>query len=232
MRPVLITIHEEPEQPGLVAEALSAAGVPFEVRNVIEHPEAVPDPGDVSRLAGLVILGGPMAADETVRYPGLQREADLGLAAVQEDIPVLGVCLGHQIVGRALGGEFRPASAHELGVLDVDVVGSDPLLPAGGTIPAMLWHHDQIGLPPGATLLARNGRVPVQAFRCGSAVGVQFHIELDRALLDRWLAASPVSAELTEERRRWIRTDFARREPELHAYVRPGLAAWAQQLEP
>lgn len=73
MRPVLIAIHEEPEQPGLVAEALGAAGVPFEVRNVIDHPEAVPALEDVSRLSGLVILGGPMAADETVRYPGLQR---------------------------------------------------------------------------------------------------------------------------------------------------------------
>ena len=231
MRRVFIAIHEEPEQPGLVSDALDAAAMPYEVRNVVEHPDVVPVPEEVGDLAGVVIMGGPMGADEVERYPGLQREADLAVAAVEAGIPVLGICLGHQIVGRALGGQLQPASTSEFGVRDVELLASDPLLPAVGVIPAMLWHHDQVGLPPGATLLARNDRVGNQAFRYGSAVGVQFHIELDAALLDRWLVQSPVAATLSAQRREWIREEFRQREADLHAYVRPGLAAWADTLQ-
>lgn len=221
-------MHEEPEQPGLVAWALDAAGVPYHTVNVIDHPDGLPSVDALGDCAGLVILGGPMGAADTDRYPGLAAEAELALAAIRADTPVLGICLGHQILGRALGGEFLPASTNEFGVLQLTRVAADPVLPGTGPLPGMLWHHDQVRLPAGAQLLVTGDEVPNQAFRYGSAIGVQFHMELELPLLDRWLAESPVAAGLSEHNRAQIRAEFAEHEAELHAVARPGLRAWAE----
>jgi GMP synthase (glutamine-hydrolysing) len=113
-------------------------------------------------------------------------------------VPVLGICLGGQVLARALGAEVGQAERAERGWYDVELLpaaADDPVLGAAGPDARVYqWHVDAFGLPDGATLLARSPGVPVQAFRHGSAWGVQFHPEVDVPLLRSWMASFPDAA--------------------------------------
>ena len=195
-RAVLVLQHAAWEGPGLVAPALAATApaVPVVTRTVVE--ESAPDLPDAAALAGLVVLGGPMNADDDARFPGLRAERYLLAAAVDAGVPVLGVCLGMQLLARALGARVHAGHGTEVGFAPVDVVAPDPVLAPSGPRPTVLhWHSDAADLPAGATLLAGSGVTPVQAFRAGSAVGLQFHLEMTPDLLGEWLAVPAVAAE-------------------------------------
>ena len=137
-----------------------------------------------------------MDADDVPGHPGLAAERALLAAAVDADVPVLGVCLGMQLLALALGARLHLRAATEIGFAPVDIDVEDPLLGALGTRPTVLhWHSDTVDLPPGATLLASTEVTPVQAFRAGSALGLQFHPELDAGMLDLWLATPDMVGE-------------------------------------
>lgn len=151
-------------------------------------PQRVPP---VDELAGLVLLGGDMSAADTARHPSLELAARLALDAIEAEVPVLGLCLGHQIIARALGARHREGGAEEIGLVEVEVVAEDSWLGAPlGTLPVVQWHGDEVGLPAGATLVARNAAVANQGFRYGSALGLQFHLEVDGEMLRRWNTVS------------------------------------------
>ena len=141
-------------------------------------------------VAGAVAMGGPMNVDEIERFPGLAAEREWLAEAVRRGMPVLGICLGAQLLARALGAEVRPGEGMELGFAPVEVHDpGDPLL--GGLAPSsevLHWHGDVFELPEGATSLASSARTEHQAFRHGNAWGVLFHPEADLALLEAWLA--------------------------------------------
>ena len=195
-RPLLVLQHASWEGPALVARALAehAPGVRVVVRSVLDDDAPdLPDPAD---LAGLVVMGGPMGADDDARHPGLAAERALLARAVDADVPVLGVCLGMQLLARALGAVVHAGHGTEIGFAPVEVVADDPVLRPLGPMPTVLhWHSDAADLPEGATLLARSALTPVQAFRAGSALGLQFHLELDAPDLEAWLV-SPAAGEL------------------------------------
>lgn len=147
-------------------------------------PTALPS---LDEIAGVVILGGQMSAADVDHHPSLELTADLALRAIDAEIPVLGLCLGHQIIGRALGGEHREGVVDAVGIIDIDVIEADPWLGDHvGMIGAMRWNSDVISLPPGATLLAHSDTVDNDAFRYGSAVGMQFHLEADDRVMRLW----------------------------------------------
>lgn len=180
-RPVLVLTHVPHEGPGLIATALG--DVPYRVRTVVghEHPRL---PG-LDELSGLVVMGGPQDADED----SLATERDLLRRAVDARVPVLGVCLGMQMLALALGARLLRRAGTEVGFAPIDVLVDDPLLAPLGRRPSVLhWHADQVTLPDGATLLASTPTTPVQAFRLGSALGLQFHLEVDATLLGLWLS--------------------------------------------
>lgn len=141
-------------------------------------------------VAGAVVMGGPMNVDETERFPALAAERDWLAGAVERGMPVLGICLGAQLLARALEAEVRPGAAPEIGFAPVEVGDpDDPLL--GGLAPSsevLHWHGDVFDLPAGAELLASSERTACQAFRAGNAWGVLFHPEADFALVEAWLA--------------------------------------------
>ncbi len=194
IRRVLVVKHVPWEGPGRIAEALRRAEVGYGVRTLIAEPQPiVPRLDD---LAGVVVLGGPMGADDVDRHPSLALERDLLRRAVDADLPVLGVCLGHQLLARALGGELHPAATHELGVAPVELLADSELGAAGQSLDVLHWHNDNVDAPAGAVVLARSDGCPNQAFRIGSAVGTQFHLEVSPATLDTWLAVEAVREEL------------------------------------
>ncbi|MEV5599399.1 type 1 glutamine amidotransferase [Streptomyces sp. NPDC052496] len=205
-RTVLILQHVEVEKPGLILDALDGSGLHVDIRNLLDTPGAAADDlPPLSSLAGLVVMGGPMNADDTTRYPALKVERDLLAAALRSGVPTLGVCLGAQLLARAHGLAVRTGA--ELGrdseirwsaLHDVD--RADPLVGPLADAPAVLhWHGDRIEPAPGTRVLARTGTTECQAFRAGPAAwGIQFHLEVTPGLLDDWLAEPSFATEAAD----------------------------------
>jgi GMP synthase (glutamine-hydrolysing) len=223
-RPALVLTHASWEGPGLVADAL--AGVPLDVRTVLNRSDPdLPAPAD---LAGLVVMGGPQGADDDAAHPGLAAERALLRRTVEAGVPVLAVCLGMQLLATALGAAVHRGHGTEIGFAPVDVLGPDPVLAPLGERPTVLhWHSDAVDLPTGAKLLASTPATPVQAFRAGSALGLQFHVEVDDALLGRWLATPAMTGALPADVVAGLSADAGRVLRALVPAARSGLASFA-----
>jgi GMP synthase (glutamine-hydrolysing) len=184
-RPTLLAIQHVPwETPHRILDACGALHV-HTVKPLAGQP--LPDHGEV---AGAVVMGGPMNVDEVGRFPALAVEREWLAAAVGRGMPVLGICLGAQLLARALGAEVRPGEVPEIGFAPVEVSDSaDPVLGALAPSTEVLhWHGDVFDLPDGARSLASSAQTEHQAFRAANAWGVLFHPEADFALVEAWLA--------------------------------------------
>lgn len=157
--------------------------------------EPLPSP---ESIGAAVFMGGPMSVNDTGAHPALADEVRWIQRALELGLPLLGVCLGSQLIARALGAEVAPAaSGVELGWAPVRVHDADdpvlgPLAP-GATV--LHWHGEAFDLPAGATLLASSEMTACQAFRAGNAWGVLFHPEADAELVEKWLAEPAMAAE-------------------------------------
>jgi GMP synthase (glutamine-hydrolysing) len=174
---------------GTLDQQFRGAGFRIRYLNFHREPDARVDP---RRYNGLVVLGGPMGADEIDRHPHLAFEQEAIRVAVDAGLPVLGICLGAQLIAASQGGKTLRGQAVEIGWHDVAPTASaaeDPLL-RHFTGPEKLfqWHADTFELPAGAVHLARSAGCENQAFRIEeTAYGLQFHLEADRKLIGRWL---------------------------------------------
>ena len=177
-----------------------------------------------------------MNVDDHGSLPGLKGEREWIAEAIEHETPVLGVCLGAQLIARALGAEVRPAAGPEIGFAPVEI--SDPTDPLVGSLApstdVLHWHGDVFDLPDGAVPLASSERTEHQAFRFGSAWGLLFHAEADQALVESWLAVPEMATEATAaigpEAAAILRRDAAEVEEELTARSRPGFLAFARMV--
>jgi GMP synthase (glutamine-hydrolysing) len=180
---------------GLLGERLEASGLPY--RSLWAWDERVEDV-DLDDVAALIPLGGNAHAWDEEAVPLLRSERLLLQKAVERGVPVLGICLGAQVLTRALGGVVTRASEPERGWLEImptEAAAEDPLFghleePTG----VYQWHYDVFEPPPGARVLARSTKVPNQAFRVdgADAWGIQFHPEATPELWELWIARHPV----------------------------------------
>lgn len=193
MRAVTVLQHVAVEGPGTIADALRAHGLAE--RRVRVH-EGDPVPGSAADMAGLVVMGGPMGVADAPRLPYLRDELRLLGAALRAEVPVLGVCLGSQLLAAALGAVVAPGPAKEIGWFPVSrtpAAAADALFAgAPDRFTAFHWHGDVFALPAGATSLAASEQTACQAFRWGRAAwGLLFHLEVDAAAVGRMVGAFP-----------------------------------------
>ena len=187
---VLIVMHIEKEGPGLFGELLRSAGA--EIRTVRLHRgESLPAAGEVDAA---LILGGPMNVDEEGEHPFLRDEVRFLVEAAERGLPVLGICLGAQMIAKAAGAAVTKNAVPELGWGSVSLTEAgkaDPIF-AGlpDTLPVFQWHGDTFAIPAGGALLATGEDCRNQALRFHNGWGLQFHLEADRDLLASWFAGT------------------------------------------
>jgi GMP synthase (glutamine-hydrolysing) len=228
-RPTLLAIQHVPwEGPHRILDACGALHV-----KTVKPLAGQPLPAH-EEVAGAVVMGGPMNADEVERFPALAAERDWLAGAVERGTPVLGICLGAQLLARALGAEVRAGEEPEIGFAPVEISDpDDPLL--GGLAPrseVLHWHGDVFDLPAGAQHLASSERTACQAFRAGNAWGVLFHPEADFALVEAWLAVPEMIDEATsalgDEGEHALPERAAELEATLVERTAPGFEAFAE----
>jgi len=185
MKRVLFVQHGDVDKPGLLAGVLEECGIACEVF----HAWCGGDFPKMASFDGLALGGGGQSAWQVEEFPYLEKESHLVKEAMALNLPVLGLCLGAQIIARALGAEVRRAAQKEIGFFPVE------LLPAGrsdtivGTLPprfpATHWHGDVFEIPAGAVCLGSSAMTPHQILRCGPrTLGFQFHLEMTAPLFE------------------------------------------------
>lgn len=193
---ILVFQHVAAEPLGTLDPLIRRRGHRVRFVNFERHPDAEPN---IDRYRGLVVLGGPMNVEDQAQRPHLRTELRVIEQALDQGKPVLGICLGAQLLAHVLGAPVRKHDQTEIGWYRLELTGAglaDKVMsPLGATTPVFQWHARSYALPDGAIQLARTSTCEQQAFRYGDmAYGVQFHPEANQPLIERWLG-NPVYAD-------------------------------------
>ena len=197
---VLAVIHGDKVRSGVFGEGVAAAGHQLEEWSLAWD---TPLPRPLDDYGAVLVFGGAMHADQDDRHPWLRQENLFLQRLLDRHVPVLGVCLGAQMLAKAASAPVAPLSEPEIGWFEVELTEEGRDDPVLGSLPprfeAFQWHFYTHGLPAGAVELARS-RVCTQAFRLGEfAWGVQFHPEVTAEQIDSWIVEDadelPVSSE-------------------------------------
>jgi GMP synthase-like glutamine amidotransferase len=186
MKPIRIFRHEDWIQPGRLTEYLDAKAVPWELV-CIDRGDAVPQ--NIDDVSGLAFLGGTMSVNDD--YTWLADEMRLIRMAAAQDLPMLGHCMGSQLIAKALGGTVAPMPEKEIGWFEVgqcnNEAARDWLREVPDPVEIFIWHHEAFTLPPGASPLYSSAYCKEQAYVLGNSVATVAHPEVTAALLEDWL---------------------------------------------
>ena len=190
--------HVAAEPLGTLHARIRARGHRIRFHNFQRDPDARPN---IDRYQGLIVLGGPMNVSDMHRFAHLNTELKVIEAAMRQDKPVLGICLGAQLLAHVLGARVAHHTQPEIGwyeLFTTDEGRADPVLGhVGDCAPVFQWHSCTFELPAGAAQLARTDSCEQQAFRFGgNAYGFQFHMESDQPMIERWLRMPAYREEL------------------------------------
>ena len=228
MKGLLVLQHVPHELLGTLNPMLKRAGFRIRYVNFARYPEAQPS---LDGYAGLIILGGPMSVNDAHRLTHLTTELKLIEEALRREIPVLGICLGAQLIAKTLGADVYPSREKEIGWYDVsptDEAVGDPLLAELQTTEKIFqWHGETFDIPRTTRHLAFSPLCANQAFRYGNKVyGFQFHMEVDEPMIQRWLNVAENQQEISRlggadhlERIQYETTEYMARLTELSTRV-------------
>ncbi len=172
--------HVAFEGPGMIADWAHIKGHALRVRRM--DLREIPEGSD-----GVIVLGGPMGAQDTGNHPWLGREREFIRQAIDAHTPVLGICLGAQQLALTLGGKVRSNECNEKGWAPVQRTDGESSHMLGGLpreFSPFHWHQDNVVAPPGSEVLAKSDSCAVQAFQQGTALGLQFHLEASARWVD------------------------------------------------
>ena len=187
MKPVAIFRASPTEGPGYFATYLERRGIAWQLV-ALDAGERVPR--DARKYSGLVFMGGPMSVNDELSWiaPALELARD----AVRKDVPLLGHCLGGQLISKALGGKVAAAPVKEIGWGEVRVADNEVAREWLGDVQSFLsfhWHGETFTIPPGATRVMENPHCANQAFALGKHFGMQCHVEMTEELVESWLSS-------------------------------------------
>jgi GMP synthase-like glutamine amidotransferase len=183
---LLVVQHAPFEHLGLISASLESRGIERDHLDLYLRPDA---PCALDGYAGMIVMGGPMSANDDLPY--IARELLLVREALSSHLPVLGVCLGAQILARAAGAMVYRNPVKEIGwapIYFTEEARQDPLFSGLDASEVVFhWHGETFDLPPGAQWLAWSDACRHQAFRIGRSYGLQFHLEVTPAMIEDWL---------------------------------------------
>jgi GMP synthase (glutamine-hydrolysing) len=189
MKEVLVFQHDVFEDLGFFSEVFDKQGAEYRVVRLF-HGEMPAE--DWEHVSALIILGGPMSVDEEDNFPFLRWERRIIRAAIDETVPILGVCLGARLIAATLGAQVFRGPVKEIGWSQVSITPHGQVdsllgyLPESATV--FQWHGDGFDLPAGAIRLASSVNYSNQAFRVGKSIyGLQFHLEVTPCMIERWI---------------------------------------------
>jgi GMP synthase-like glutamine amidotransferase len=191
MNCIRIFRHIDCEGPAYLQTLLQERDIAVELVRIDEFE---PVNMQLNHVAGLIFMGGSMSVNDPLAW--IEDELKLIRQAVQQNIPVLGVCLGSQLLAKALGSRIYPGPCMEIGWYPVDCITTHPLtagLPKEFEV--FHWHGETFDLPKDATLLFSNDRYQNQGFAVGPHLGLQFHVEMEAELVCEWIRRNPADLE-------------------------------------
>ncbi|MBI5847746.1 MAG: glutamine amidotransferase [Nitrospirae bacterium] len=211
---ILILKNISTEGPGTIED--------FLVHNNMHHTTIDLARHAIDSAAGydtLLMLGGPMSVNDEAEYPYLTQEMKLAEQFMKDGKKVFGVCLGAQLMAKALGARVYPGREKEIGWYDIELKDAgtqDPLMaylaPDSSSCKVFHWHGETFDIPQGAERLAASDLYPNQAFRYGNnAYAFQFHIEVSRQMISDWLKNEPVDLKKLDQETEAYYADYAAR---------------------
>ena len=231
MKPVAIFRHEGTEGPGYFATYLDEHRIPWRLVKV-DAGDTVP--AEAREYSGLAFMGGPMSVNDPL--PWIPRVLALINGAVAADVPVLGLCLGGQLISKALGGTVSPNPVKEIGWGRVTVEDNAQARAWFGELREFVsfhWHGETFTIPAGATRLAASPYCANQAFAFGKHLGMQCHVEMTPEMIRSWCRDSrargsmrPPSVQTPEE----MQKDMQPRVEALNAVARRVYDRWIEGL--